>query len=168
MNISEYLVTHGIGTVLWTGIVFLVLFLLMSRFAWKPILHAVKEREQSIKNALLVAEKTQAEMKQIQASNEELLRQARLERDNMLKEAKATHDHILLDAKHKAEVNAEKMLQYARMQIKAEKEVALKEMQDAVAVFALEIAEKILIDRLSADKKQQEFANRLAADLNWN
>ena len=160
------LVTPDIGLVFWTGLVFLLLLFVLTKFAWKPILSAVNKREENIQNALDMAKETKAEMEKLQAKNENLLKEARAERDDMIKEAKATTDRMIDSAKAKDE--ADKIIKNARMAIDSEKEAAVAELKNQVAGIALEIAEKIIRTELSSDKKQKELAENLSKDINLN
>ncbi len=162
------LVTPDIGLVFWTGLVFLLLLFVLTKFAWKPILSAVNKREENIQNALDMAKETKAEMEKLQAKNENLLKEARAERDDMIKEAKATTDRMIESAKGKAKDEADKIIKNARMAIDAEKDAAVAELKNQVAGIALEIAEKIIRTELSSDKKQIELAENLSKDINLN
>ena len=155
------LITPSVGTMFWGGIVFILLLILLAKFAWKPMLSAVKEREQSIEESLLLAEKTKHEMKQLQAQNEKLLKEARAERDNMIKE-------IIAEARQNAKVEANKIIEDAQKAIVNEKNKAMSELKTHVAALSLEIAEKIVKGELSNDDKQKTLANQLVDDINLN
>lgn len=162
------LITPNIGLIIWTGLVFLLLLFVLTRFAWKPILAAVNTREKNISEALELAEKTKAEMKALQAQNENLLKEARAERDAIMKDAKETATKMVEDAKHTAKVESDKVVAAAREAINADKAAALAELKTQVASFSLEIAEKIVRDELSDDHKQKALAEKLAGDINLN
>lgn len=162
------LITPDLGLIFWTGLVFLLLMFILTKFIWKPILGAVKSREENIHDALEMAEKTKAEMKMLQAQNENLLKEARVERDSMIKDAKETATKMVDDAKNRAKEEAEKVLTSAQLAITAEKNAALAELKTQVASMALEIAEKIVRDELSAGDKQKKMASQLAEEISLN
>lgn len=162
------LVTPEIGLIFWTGLVFLALLFLLTKFAWKPILNMVNQREENIQNALDMAKKTKAEMEKLQTQNENLLREARIERDEIIKEAKETSNNMVEAAKNKAKVEADKIVENARIAIGAEKNAAIAELKHQVAGIGLEIAEKILRRELSNDETQKQLAETFANDINLN
>lgn len=146
--------------------VFLLLFL--GKFAWKPILNSVNEREENIAKALESAEEAKKEMAALQASNEALLKEAREERDKMLKEARDTKNQIVSEAKATAKEEADKMISNAKSSIETEKKAALAELKKEVADLSILVAERILQENLSDDAKQQELINKYVAELNMN
>jgi F-type H+-transporting ATPase subunit b len=158
----------SIGTVLWTTIAFLIVLFLLVKFAWKPILASLKDREESIQNALDAADKAKKEMESLQADNEKLLNEARAERDAMLKEARETKNKIVAEAKDKAKEEADNIISNAREAIHNEKMAAITEMKNQVAKFSIEIAEKILKDELSAKGKQEALIENAISDINLN
>jgi F-type H+-transporting ATPase subunit b len=162
------LITPDLGLLFWTGVVFLLLMYILTKFIWKPILSSVNERSAKISDALELAEKTKAEMKALQAANENLLKEARAERDAIVKDAKETATQMIEDAKNTSKREAEKILTSARETINAEKTAALSELKTQVAAFSLEIAEKIVRGELAADDKQKALADKLVSDINMN
>lgn len=162
------LVTPDIGLVFWTGLIFLILLFILTKFAWKPIMNAVNQREENIQNALDLAKKTKAEMEKLQVQNKNLLKEARVERDEMIKETKATSDKMIESAKATAKKEADKIVENARISIVAEKNAAMSELKNQVANIALEIAEKILHEELSSKEKQKQLAETFANDINLN
>lgn len=162
------LVTPGIGLVFWTTVVFVILFVLLAKFAWKPILGAIKEREQSIESALAAAENAKAEMQKLKSDNEQILMQARNERDALLKDARETREKMISEAKAIAASESEKMLAAARINILNEKTAAIAELKNQVATLSIEIAEKILKSELSSDEKQNTLVNNMLKDVNLN
>ncbi len=162
------LITPEFGLIFWTGLVFVLLLFLLTKFAWKPILNMVNAREEKIADALAQAEKTKEEMKALQAQNENLLKEARAERDAMIKDAKETALGMIEEAKSKAKEEAEKLLVSARTSINAEKAAAIAELKTQVASISLEIAEKVVRGELSSDDKQTALAQKLAEDINLN
>ncbi len=162
------LITPSVGTMFWGGIVFILLLILLAKFAWKPMLTAVKEREQSIAESLELADKTKHEMQQLQAQNEKLLKEARVERDNIIKEANEVSKKLVAEARDSAKVEANKIIEDAQKAITNEKNQAMAEIKTHVAALSLEIAEKIIKGELSSDDKQKTLANQLVEDINLN
>lgn len=162
------LITPHIGLIFWTGLVFLLLMFVLTKFVWKPVLKAVNEREQKISDALELAEKTKIEMKALQAQNENLLKEARAERDAIVKDAKETATKMVEDAKNTAKAESNKIVAAAREAINADKAAAISELKTQVAAFSIEIAEKIVRGELSTDGKQKALADKLAGDINLN
>ncbi|RFC54254.1 F0F1 ATP synthase subunit B [Brumimicrobium aurantiacum] len=162
------LITPDLGLVFWTGLNFIILMFILTKFIWKPIMSAVNKREDNIQEALDMAKNTKAEMEKLQTQNANLLKEARIERDEMIKEAKATSDNMINSAKGKAKEEADKIVENARTSIEAEKNAAVSELKNQVATVALEIAEKILREDLSSDEKQKQLAETFAKDINLN
>ncbi len=147
---------------------FLIILFLLTKFAWKPILKMVKEREDSIDAALKSAEQAKAEMKSLKSENERILAEARNERDAMLKDARDIKDKIIAEAKASAVTEGERLLKAARENIENEKNAAVTELKNQVAVLSIEIAEKILKAELSSDEKQKTLVKNLLQDVNLN
>ncbi len=162
------LITPGIGVIFWTVIIFSILLILLRSFAWKPILNAVKIREDSIRSALKSAEKAKEEMHKLQADNEKIMAEARTERDKLMKEAREVKDSIIAEAKGKAEEEAKKLIESARQSIRNEKAMAISEIKDQVAGLSLQIAEKILREKLSNDTERKALIDRLLDDIKMN
>jgi F-type H+-transporting ATPase subunit b len=154
------LVTPAIGLIFWTTVVFTLLVLLLKKFAWKPILSAVDERNQSIKNSLAQAEKARGEMSELTANNEKIIAQAKVDRDVILKEARDIKNEIISEAKDKASKEAEKLVTTAKEQILNEKMKAITELKNHVADLSIEMAEKILSSELSDVAKQKELVTK--------
>ena len=154
------LVTPAIGLIFWTTVVFTLLVLLLKKFAWKPILSAVDERNQSIKNSLAQAEKARNEMSELTANNEKIIAQAKVDRDVILKEALDMKNEIISEAKDKASKEAEKLVTTAKEQILNEKMKAITELKNHVADLSIEMAEKILSSELSDVAKQKELVKK--------
>lgn len=154
------LVTPAIGLIFWTTVVFTLLVLLLKKFAWKPILSAVDERNQSIKNSLSQAEKARNEMSELTANNEKIIAQAKVDRDIILKEARDMKNEIISEAKDKASKEAEKLVSTAKEQILNEKMKAITELKNHVADLSIEMAEKILSSELSDVAKQKELVKK--------
>ena len=162
------LIKPGIGLIFWMMVSFLTVMFILKRFAWKPILGALKERESSIEDALKQADKAREEMANLQSANEKLLQEARIERDTMLKEAREMKDHIIADAKTKAKEEADRLVQGARESIKNEKMAAITELKNQVATLSIDIAEKILKNELSDEEKQRNLNSSLIDEVNLN
>ena len=162
------LITPAWGQIIWGGLVFIILLVLLKKFAWKPMLTAVNEREEAIEESINLAQKTKAEMKQLQAQNENLLKEARAERDKMIKEASDTSKRIVAEAKDTAKVEAGKLVADAQRVINSEKAAAISELKTQMAALSLEIAEKVIKGELSSDDKQKALAEKLAEDINVN
>lgn len=156
------------GLVIWHSIAFLLLLFLLTKFAWKPVLKMIKEREDSIDNALASAEKAKLEMARLTNENEELLKQARAERDTILKEAKDLKDQILLDAKTQAQVEGAKLISQAKKEIEDQKKRALAEVKNQVSVLSLDIARKVLQKEFENSSKQEELVADLLKDVKLN
>ncbi len=162
------LVTPAFGLVFWMLITFLTVLILLKKFAWKPILNMIKEREESIEKALSSAEKAKNEMASLKASNEKILSDARLERDALLKEARELKENIINEAKGKATAEADKIVSAARETINNEKMAAITELKNQVATLSIEIAEKVLRQQLASDEKQKAYVKQLLEEVKLN
>jgi F-type H+-transporting ATPase subunit b len=162
------LIKPAFGLIFWMSISFLSVLFILGKFAWPMILKALKEREESIANALNAARKAKEEMTALQADNEKLIMQARAERDLLLKEARDTRDSIVAEAKNKAQSEANKIMAQARESINNEKLAAITELKNQVAAMSIEIAEKILRQELSNDEKQKSLMDNLMKDISLN
>ncbi len=162
------LLTPGTGLIIWQLIVFVALVFLLSKLAWKPIINSLKEREDSIQNALNTAERARAEMAQLKSDNEKLLKEAREERDKMLKEAREVANRMKDEAQTDAKKAADKILAEARAAINVEKEAAMRDVKAQVALFSLEVAEKLMKKNLSSDKEQKTLVEGYIKDLKLN
>ena len=150
------LVTPDIGLIFWTTISFAILYFILAKFAWKPILGAVTEREKSIKDALYAAEKAKEEMANLKADNEKILNEAKLQRESLLKEAREIKSKIIADAESEATEKANKLIESAKTAIENEKSAAMKELKNTVVDLSLDIAEKLLSKELADKSKQVE------------
>ena len=148
------LVTPDIGLIFWTTVSFAILYFILAKFAWKPILGAVNEREKSIKDALSAAEKAKEEMVNLKADNEKILNEAKLQRESLLKEAREIKSKIIADAESEATEKANKLVEAAKTAIENEKSAAMKELQNTVVDLSLNIAEKLLAKELNNKEKQ--------------
>ncbi|OYY04633.1 MAG: ATP synthase F0 subunit B [Sphingobacteriia bacterium 35-40-5] len=162
------LVSPDPGLFIWSTVAFLILFFLLSKFAWKPIVKALDERERSIEDALSKAEMAKAEMAKLISENEDLLKEARLERDNILKEAKEIKDQIINDAKDQAKAEGTKLIEKAKDEITNQKLAAMAEIKNQVSSLSLAIAEKVLRKQLEDQDKQQALVNDLLKEVKLN
>lgn len=156
------------GTVLWTTIAFLIVAFILAKMAWKPILASIREREDSIDDALKSADKAREELANLKSSNEELVKEARAERDGLLKEARTTRDKIIAEAKEKAEAEYSKILNSAKDDIRNEKMAAITELKKQVADLSIHIAEKVIREELGKDEKQRELIDRYLQEAKLN
>jgi len=156
------------GLFIWQVLIFVGLILLLKKFAWKPILDSVNEREEGIKNALLSAENARKEMQNLQADNQRILQEARLERDNMLKEAREMKEKMVDDAKTEAQAQGQKMIEQAKAAIESEKNAAMAELKSHVSTLSLSIAEKLLKEELSNKEAQTKLVEKLLGDVKLN
>jgi F-type H+-transporting ATPase subunit b len=156
------------GLFLWQTIIFIVLIFALKKFAWKPILNSVTEREESIKEALKSAEEARLKLAELKTDNQALLNEARVERDAILKEARTMKDGIVAEAKASASLVGDKMIADARESIQHEKMAAITDLKNQVAVLSIDIAEKILKDELSSADKQKAIIDNLVKDIVLN
>lgn len=166
--ILSSLTTPGIGLIFWTTVVFLMLLFLLGKYAWKPILNAIKTREEGIEKALSSAQNALKEMQDLKSNNEKILAQAREERDTIMKEARDMKENIISEAKAKAVKESERIVSAAREQINNEKNAAITDLKNQVAKLSIDIAEKILKSELSSDEKQKSLVNTLMKEINLN
>jgi F-type H+-transporting ATPase subunit b len=156
------------GLFVWQIVIFVGLIFLLKKFAWKPILDAVNDREEGIKNALLSAENARKEMQNLQADNQRILQEARLERDNMLKDAREIKEKMVADAKNEAQTQGLKMIEQAKAAIESEKNAAMAELKLQVSTLSLSIAEKLLKDELSNKEAQTKLVEKMLGDVKLN
>ena len=162
------LITPEFGLVFWTLITFLILLFILRKFAWNPILGAVSEREEGIKEALASAEKAKLEMQNLHADNERILQEARAERETMLKDARDMKNKIVSDAKGEAQAQANKMIEQAQAAIQSEKKAAMAELKSHVAGLSLSIAEKVVREELSNKDKQLKLVEDMLGEATLN
>ncbi len=151
------LVNPEIGLIFWMTLTFVAVLFILRKFAWKPILTSLKEREDSIENSLQQAENARAEMAKLNSQNEALLAETRRERDGILKEAREIKEKIVSDAKHVADEEARRMIARAHEEITREKNLALEELKKEVAGYSVQIAEKLLGQKLSDNAAQRSL-----------
>ncbi|MHA7059284.1 F0F1 ATP synthase subunit B [Aquimarina sp. M1] len=156
------------GLFFWQILLFVGLLLLLRKFAWKPILDSVNNREEGIKNALESAEAARKEMQNLQADNERILNEARAERDGMLKEARQLKESMIADAKAEAQTEADKIVVQAQATIESEKKAAIADLKSQVAGLSVEIAEKVVRKELADKDKQLELVESMLGDVTLN
>jgi len=156
------------GLFFWQVLIFVGLILLLKKFAWKPILDAVNEREEGIKNALQSAEQARKDMENLMSNNEKLAAEARAERDAMMKEAREIKEKMINDAKAEAQIQGEKMIEQAKAAIESEKNAAMADLKNQVSALSLEIAEKLLKDELSNKESQTKLVEKMLGDAKLN
>jgi F-type H+-transporting ATPase subunit b len=155
------LIQFSFGLIFWMTVSFLAVLFILKKFAWKPILGVLSERERTIEDALSEAKKARAEIAAMSARNEELMRAAREEREVLLKEARDIRDKEIAEAKDKAKVEAAAMLDRARAEIRNEKSAAMADIKTLVGELSVEIAEKLLREKLSDDAAQRALVDRM-------
>ena len=166
--LSNSLTSPGIGVVVWAALIFGIFFLILAKFGWKPILSAVKARDEMIKGSLASAAKAREEMLKLQSDNEAILRKAREEREVILKEAREVRDKLISEAKGKASEEAEKIVEKAKAGIEREKAIALSEIHDQVATLSINIASKLLGEKLSKTEEQEKLISKYLKDIDLN
>jgi F-type H+-transporting ATPase subunit b len=158
----------SLGLFFWHSIIFVGLIFLLKKFAWKPILDAVNEREEGIKQALLSAKNAKQEMQNLKSDNEKLIAEARLERDAMMKEAREIKDKMINDAKTEAQAQGLKMIEQAKAAIQSEKNAAMADLKNQVSSLSIEIAEKVLKGELANKEAQTKLVTQLLGDAKLN
>ena len=162
------MIEPGIGLLFWMTLTFIILLFLLAKFAWKPILNAVNDREVSIIDALNQAKLAKQEMAQLKEDNERILREARAERDGILKEARDMKDKIVNQAKDSAKVEGEKMIEAARQSIQTEKNAAMADIKTQIGTLSVNIAENILREKLNNDSAQNALVENILNKSNLN
>ena len=166
--LANSLTTPAVGTLFWSVLIFVLFFLILTKFAWKPILSAVNARDEMIKGSLESAAKAREEMLKLQSDNEAIFRKAREERENILKEARDVRDKLISEAKGKATEEAEKLIAKARAGIENEKLKALSEIHDQVATLSVEIASKLLGEQLKKSGEQGKLIDSYLKEVDFN
>lgn len=162
------MIEPGIGLLFWMTLTFIILLFLLAKFAWKPILNAVNDREVTIIDALNQAKLAKQEMAQLKEDNERILREARAERDGILKEAREMKDKIVNEAKERAKVEGEKMIAAARQSIQTEKIAAMADIKNQIGTLSVNIAENILREKLNNDGAQNALVENILNKSNLN
>lgn len=162
------LVTPGIGLIFWMTLSFGIVLFILGKFAWKPIMNSLKEREATIDDALNEANKARNEMKQLHVDNEQLLKDAKEERDAIMNDARKVRDTVIEESKIKANEEANRIIESAKESIQNEKMAAITDLKNQLATLSIEIAEKILRDELSDDQKHKDYVKKLMDEINFN
>ena len=162
------LINPGLGPIIWMTLALLVVLYILGKYAWKPIMNALKEREDSIEESLRAADKAKEEMKELVLDNEKLLREAKDERDAILREGRKIKDKIIGEAKDKASEEAGIIVERAKEKIENEKKAALIDIKNTIATYSLEIAEKILREEMKDKKKQSAYIRKLLDETSLN
>lgn len=170
-NLNLYtmeLVSPGLGLIFWMTLAFGIVFFVLAKFAWPMIVKGLKNREQHIDEALKAAERAHEEMKQLKVDNEALLMQAREERDVLLADARKMRDKLLEESRVKASEEADRIIQNAKERIENERKAAIVDMKNQIADISIEIAEKILKDKLQASEAQKSYIEKLLNEASKN
>ena len=162
------LLTPDVGLFFWSALVFLVLFLLLSRFAWGPIMAGLREREQHIEDALKSAQAAQAEMAKLTAQNEQLLQEARAKREELLRDAQKQASDLIEKARAEAAVRVTADMEAARQAIQTERAAAMAEIKNFVADLSISIAERVVQKQLASETDQQDLVKKMLADYGVN
>jgi F-type H+-transporting ATPase subunit b len=162
------LVNPGIGLIFWMTLAFGTVFFVLSKFAWPSILKALKEREQHIEEALQAADLTKEEMKKLKIDNEKLLKEAKEERDVILNDARKIRDKMIDDARNRANEEADRIVESARVRIENDKMAAIVEVKNQIAKVSIDIAEMILREKMKSDKEQTDFIEKLIDESRLN
>ncbi len=162
------LMNPAFGLLLWTFLAFIIVLVILRKYAWKPILASLKEREQGIAGALATADKVKAEMAQLKNENETLMAKAREERAVMIKEAKEAGDKMIADAKEKAKAEYDRIVSEAQQAIQQQKNAALTDVKNQVGNLVIEVSEKILRRELSNKSEQEKYIQQLAEGVKLN
>ncbi|NIJ51990.1 F0F1 ATP synthase subunit B [Dyadobacter arcticus] len=162
------LLTPNPGLIFWMLVVFLLVVFILAKFAWKPIIKGLKDRENEIQGALDLAERTRAEMIQLKSDNEKLIAEANAIRDQILRDAKDAADRTIHESKDKAVIEAQKIMENAREAIRNEQELAVSKIRKEVATLSLEIAEKVLKRELKDKEAQETLIAELASSARLN
>ena len=162
------LLLPGFGLIVWTTLAFIIVFLILKKYAWKPILKSLKDRETSISDSLATAERVKLEMAQLQSENEALLAKAREERGLLLKEARETRDKMVNDAKEQAKIEGNRMIAEAQQAIQQQKMAAITDVKNQIGILVIEVAEKVLRRELGNPAEQEKYIKQLADEIKLN
>ncbi len=162
------LITPSLGTIFWLTIVFFVVLFILRKYAWRPILNSLKDRENSIQDALLSAEKAKEEMSKLIANNEKIINEAKIERDKIIVEARELKDTIINEARKSASEEAKKLIENAKQSIRKEKESAINEIKEQIVILSVDIAGKILQQKLTESSEQRELIEKSLREIKLN
>ena len=162
------MIEPGIGLLFWMTLTFLILLFFLAKFAWKPIMAAINEREVTIVDSLDQAKLAKQEVLNLKAENEIIIREAKVERDNILKEARQIKDRIVGEAKDLAKTEGDKMIEQARQSIQMEKAAAMSDIKNQISTLSVNIAETILKQKLDNDGAQNALVENMLNKTNLN
>lgn len=162
------LVNPGFGLVFWTAITFLILLIILRKFAWKPILDAVDEREKSISESLEAADQAKTDMLHLKEDNKQMMKEAREQRDQMLRDAQDMKKRLIADATDEAGKKSAEMIAKAQESIRSEKNAAIKELKSQVGLLSVEIAEKVIKAELKDEKSQKALVEKMLKEVQLN
>jgi len=162
------LIKPDLGLLFWMIVSFSILLFVLIKFAWKPILNALRDRERSISKSLLAAQKAKDEMAKIEFGNEKITQLAKLEKESLLKEAKELKNKILEEARENAKLESKKIIEEARKSVEQEKTLVINEIKNQIAALSVDIAENILRQKLGDESKQKELIDDLVKDIDLN
>ncbi len=162
------MIEPGIGLLFWMTLTFVILLFLLAKFAWKPILSAINEREVTIVDSLNQAKLAKLEVENLKAENEIIIRDAKIERDQILKEARDIRDRIVGEAKDLAKAEGDKMIDSARQTIQAERSAAISDIKNQIGALSVNIAESILKQKLDNDGAQDALVANILNTSNLN
>ncbi len=156
------------GLVFWTALSFLILLFILTKFAWKPMLSALKARDEHIEGALKNAEEAKNELQKMEITRKEMLESTKVEKDKLIKEAQEIKAQILADAKEASQIEGNKIIEQARKQIQHEREEAIASLRSQVGLLSIEIAEKILREQMKDEAKQKALIDQYLDEINFN
>jgi F-type H+-transporting ATPase subunit b len=162
------LLNPGFGLVFWTAITFLILLIILRKFAWKPILDAVDEREKSISESLEAADQAKTDMLHLKEDNKQMMKEAREQRDQMLRDAQDMKKRLIADATDEAGKKSAEMIAKAQESIRSEKNAAIKELKSQVGLLSIEIAEKVIKAELKDEKSQKALVEKMLKEVQLN
>ena len=162
------LITPGIGLLFWTSIVFVLLLVLLSKFAWKPILGMVQKREASINESLDAAESARKELTDLEINKKAIMDETKVEKNRLIDEGKAIQAEIVKEAKDKARLEDDKIIETARKEFGVEKEKAMENLKKDLALLSIEVASKVIEEELSTTKKHEAIINQMLEKANFN
>ena len=162
------LLSPHLGLILWTLLAFVIVLLILGKYAWKPILKSLNDREKNISDSILSAENMRKEMEKMHSENEALLAKAREERSQMMREAKEMRDKMIQDAKEQARSETNKIVADAQSVINQQKMAAIVDLKNQVGNLVLEVSEKVLRRELSNKEEQEKYIQQLAQNIELN
>lgn len=162
------LVTPGLGLIFWMTLAFAVVLWILAKYAWNPILKTIKAREESIEQALQHAEQARQELRNLKATNEEMIRQAKEERENIVRETLLLKDRMIAEAKEKASEEAQLIIQKTREMLEYEKQAALVDLKNQIGLLSIDIAEKLLTRELSDKEVSRQYVEKLVNEVDLN